>query len=131
MLKIQETWVRALGREDPQEESMATHSSILEWKNPMDGAPGGQHSKGWQRVRHNRATKHTAAIVINFTIITSSPLHLECDFFMRIYASSLLNLCILLAQCRVTAQETFIEQMNDGKESLKSRQNRIHLSLRG
>ena len=32
----QEMWVRSLGREDPLVEEMATHSSILAWKNPMD-----------------------------------------------------------------------------------------------
>ena len=31
-----ETWVRSLDWEDPLEESMATHSSILAWKIPMD-----------------------------------------------------------------------------------------------
>ena len=31
----QETWVRSLGREDPLEEEMATHSSILVWKIPQ------------------------------------------------------------------------------------------------
>ena len=29
-----ETWVRDLGQEDPLEEGMATHSSILAWRNP-------------------------------------------------------------------------------------------------
>ena len=33
----QETWVHALGREDPLEKGMATHSGTLAWKNPMDG----------------------------------------------------------------------------------------------
>ena len=32
----QETWVRFLGQEDPLEKEMATHSSILAWKNPTD-----------------------------------------------------------------------------------------------
>ena len=32
-----ETWVQSLGREDLLEEEMATHSSILAWKNPMAG----------------------------------------------------------------------------------------------
>ena len=32
----QETWVQSLGWEDPLEEGMATHSSILAWKIPMD-----------------------------------------------------------------------------------------------
>ena len=31
-----ETWVRSLGWEDPLEEGMATHSSILAWRMPMD-----------------------------------------------------------------------------------------------
>ena len=33
---IQEIQVQSLGWEDPLEEEMATHSSILAWKNPMD-----------------------------------------------------------------------------------------------
>ena len=31
---MQETWVRSLGQEDPLEEEIATHSSILAWKIP-------------------------------------------------------------------------------------------------
>jgi len=38
---MQETWVRSLGQEDPQEEGMATHSSILAWKIPWTLEPGG------------------------------------------------------------------------------------------
>ena len=33
---MQETWVQSLGWEDPLGEGMATHSSILAWKIPMD-----------------------------------------------------------------------------------------------
>ena len=33
---IQKTWVQSLGWEDPLEEGMATHSSILTWRIPMD-----------------------------------------------------------------------------------------------
>ena len=33
---VQETWVQSLGLEDPREEGMATHSSILAWRIPMD-----------------------------------------------------------------------------------------------
>ena len=33
---VQETWVQSLGREDPLEEGMATHSSVLGLENPMD-----------------------------------------------------------------------------------------------
>ena len=33
---MRETWVRSLGWEDPLQEDMATHSSILAWRIPMD-----------------------------------------------------------------------------------------------
>ena len=36
MQETQETWAQSLGPEDPLEEEMATHSSILAWKIPMD-----------------------------------------------------------------------------------------------
>ena len=38
---IQETWLRSLGWEDPLEEGMATHSSVLVWEIPM-------HRRAWQ-----------------------------------------------------------------------------------
>ena len=38
---MQETWVWSPGREDPPEEGIATHSSILAWKIPWTGKPGG------------------------------------------------------------------------------------------
>ena len=50
---MQETWVPSLGREDPLEEEMAIHSSILAWKIPWTEEPGGLPSMGWQRVGHN------------------------------------------------------------------------------
>ena len=56
---MQETLVRPLGWEDPLEEEIATHSSILAWRNPMDRGP-------WQAIVHNVAeadmtesTEHT------------------------------------------------------------------------
>ena len=39
--EMQKMWVRSLGREDPLEESMATHSSILVWENSWTEEPGG------------------------------------------------------------------------------------------
>ena len=36
-----ETWVLSLGREDPLEEGMATHSSILAWRIPWTEESGG------------------------------------------------------------------------------------------
>ena len=51
-----ETWVRFLGLEDPLEEEMATHSSILAWRIPWTEEPGGLQSMGWPRVGHNCVT---------------------------------------------------------------------------
>ena len=53
---MQETGVQSLGREDPLEKGMATHSSILAWKSPWTEKPGGLQSVGGQRVRHDPAT---------------------------------------------------------------------------
>ena len=50
---MQETWVRSLGREDLLEKGMAIHSSILAWKIPWTGEPGGLQSMGSQRVGHD------------------------------------------------------------------------------
>ena len=41
-----EPWVRSLGWEDPLEEGMATHSSILAWSIPWEEEPGGLQSIG-------------------------------------------------------------------------------------
>ena len=50
---IWETWVRSLGREDPLEKEMATHSSVLAWRIPGMGEPGGLPSMGSHRVGHD------------------------------------------------------------------------------
>ena len=45
--------VQSLGRKDPLEKEMATHSSILAWKIPWKEEPGRLQSTGSQRVGHN------------------------------------------------------------------------------
>ena len=45
--------VQSLGQEDPLEEGMATHSSILSWEVPWTEEPGGLQSMQLQRVRHD------------------------------------------------------------------------------
>ena len=45
--------VQTLGREDPLEEGMATHSSILAWESPWTEEPGGLQSMLSQRVRQD------------------------------------------------------------------------------
>ena len=50
---MQETWVQSLGREDPLEEEMATHSSVIAWKIPWMEELGRLQSMGLQRVRQD------------------------------------------------------------------------------
>ena len=50
---MQETRVQALSQEDPLEEEMATHSSILAWETPWAETPGGLQFMGSQTVGHN------------------------------------------------------------------------------
>ena len=50
---MQKTWVQSLGREDPLENRMANHSSILAWKIPWTEEPGGLQSVVLQRAGHD------------------------------------------------------------------------------
>ena len=54
---MQGTWVQSLGQEDPLQEEIATHSSILAWEIPWTEEPDGLLSMGLQSVRHNCVTK--------------------------------------------------------------------------
>ena len=57
---MQETRAQSLGWEDPLEEGVVTHSSILAWRIPWTEDPGGLHSMGSQRVGHHWVTNtHT------------------------------------------------------------------------
>ena len=53
MQETQEIRVQSLGREDPLEKEMATHSSVLAWRIPRTEEPGGLQSMGSQWVRHD------------------------------------------------------------------------------
>ena len=58
--RIQETWVLSLGRENPLEEEIATHSSSFAWKIPKMEEPGRLQSMRLQRVGHDWVTNtHT------------------------------------------------------------------------
>ena len=53
MQETQETWVQSLGWEDPLEEDIATHSSIVAWRFPWTEESGRLQSMGSQRIRHD------------------------------------------------------------------------------
>ena len=54
--EMEETRVQSLGREDPLENDVATHSSIFSWRIPWTEEPGGLQSMGLQRVGHDWVT---------------------------------------------------------------------------
>ena len=53
MPEMQEPRVQSLDQEDPLEEGVATHSSILAWRIPWTEEPGGLQSMGLQKVGHD------------------------------------------------------------------------------
>ena len=57
------------GWEDPLEEGMATHSSILAWRIPWTEEPGGLWSMWSQRVGHDWVTKHTGSVCLNNQLV--------------------------------------------------------------
>ena len=89
MQEMQETWVQSLGREDPLEEEMATHSIILAWEIPWTEGSGGFQSVGSQRVRHNGVTEHIQTQVL---ILKQSDLLIFSFMFSVLYI--LRNLCL-------------------------------------
>ena len=60
---MQESQVRSLVLQDPLEEGMATHSSILAWRIPWTEEPSGLQAVGSQRVRHDQLTNATTAML--------------------------------------------------------------------
>ena len=68
---MREAWIRSLGGEDPLEEGMGTHSSVLAWRIPWTEEPGGLHSpRGCKQLgtterpgtQHTRSSKCLARI---------------------------------------------------------------------
>ena len=84
---MQETSVWFLGGEDPLEEGMATHSSILAWRIPWTEEPSGLQSMGSQRVGPNWVTKHAYAWWITFILFIYNArlnlLRINLSIFMR------------------------------------------------
>ena len=73
--EMRESWIWPLGWEDPLEEGITTHSSILAWKIPGTEEPGGLQSTGFQRVGHNWVTKNEHIIGEAYKLI------LGCAYF--------------------------------------------------
>ena len=56
MQNTEEIWVQSLGREDPLEKEMATHSSTLAWRIPWTEGPGVLQSWGRKELDTTEAT---------------------------------------------------------------------------
>ena len=71
-----EAWVRSLGREDPLEKEMATHSSILSWRIQWTEEPGRLQSIASLRVRHDRVllTLQIQVLVAQSCLTLCSPM---------------------------------------------------------
>ena len=57
VMDSQEMQVQSLGRDDPLEKELATHSGILAWRIPWTQEPGGLQSRGSPRVRDDLVIK--------------------------------------------------------------------------
>ena len=77
---MRKTWVQSLGQEEPLEEEMATHSSILAWRITMDR---GAQSMGSQRVGCNWATKHST-IALAY-VLKSSPINPQFSSLSKLF----------------------------------------------
>ena len=62
---MQETQVWSLGQDSSLKKGMATHSALLAWRIPWAEQPGGLHSIGSQRVRHDWATNTSNDVGLN------------------------------------------------------------------
>ena len=89
MLEIQETQVRFLGQEDPLEEDMATHSSILAWRIPWTEKPSGNSPQGHKESEVTERTyKHIINSLLCSTLQFASCLHAH-DYFPKYLVSYL------------------------------------------
>ena len=67
---------------DPLEEGMAVHSSILAWRIPWTEEPGGQQSIGSQKVGHNWSDSAHTIIIINFYLTSKFPFMMAFCFVL-------------------------------------------------
>ena len=97
----QETWVPSLGREDPLEEDVATHSSILAWRIPGTEDRGGLQSMGSQRVRPDWAG--TDAHALSSRVKTPWKSHVPHGIIVRWRRAA-----PLASDCALTEKQTVV-----------------------
>ena len=87
--------VWSLGWEDPLEEVMATHSSILAWRIPWTEGPGGLQSMGLQTVGHDLAHMYKGRIFIQSSTFKNPLLQ---SWFPRLWDGLTFLLCVWLGK---------------------------------
>ena len=96
-----ETCVRSLGREDPLEKEMATHSSNLAWRIPAAAEPGGLPSGGSRRVGHDWSDLAAAAACgANTLPFQPSPLRHKPGWKVKVKPLSRVRLFATPVDCR-------------------------------
>ena len=108
---MRETWVQSLGWEDTLEQGMATHSSILAWRIPMDrGAWRATIFAGSQRIEHRTEKQSTR---LNRLIRNSPPKTHYSKTFQCFRLNKYKSLKLL--QPQIYKHSTKITYMNDSQ----------------
>ena len=95
---MQQTWVQSLGQEDPLEEGMATHYSILAWRIPWTEEPGGlQSHQGLQGCKESDTTERlslTQVIILQSMCILDIKLYTlnTYKFYANVISTELLKI---------------------------------------
>ena len=92
-----ETWVRSLGWEDPLEEGMASHSSTLTWRIPIDGGAWRTAVRGVTKSRIRLRTERLSRAQQDFRFLEEPPAKQEGTIFLRLRTApnTVLSVCLL------------------------------------
>ena len=83
-----EMWIWSLGQEDPLEEGVATHSSILAWRIPRTAEPSGLQSIASQRAGWTRLKWLSACLKVKYWYNISKPQNTSCNFAPQSHSGS-------------------------------------------
>ena len=109
---MRKTQVWSLSWEDPLEEDMATHFSILAWRIPWTEEPGGLQSMGLQRVQHDWATTKITQLLFFFYLILKQISNILS--FPACVLLILFTVCFILLECELDEGSDFIYFLIEG-----------------